>query len=872
MTDYTKDSNRLPGWNYESCIESLALMGPDLGDDGAFILRQVAENSPHMLAPAIESPLTGFALAKFDNSLLIDIAEAYYINTKPERGHPWDTGIRGHQRRSGLVPLASYQYGPFLAMLSSNYQQGIASINRILNHASTYRVRDYINRSHVLLTTALEDKRSYINCHESWGWYLGLGIGPYPCMSALQAVEFITENKIKNKEPLGEIVRVLLTGAESLAMVGLVLGILVRHLDEARRLIDPFLAEPLFWKLESRRVVQMKFGPHIMSELPDLNNVDRRHWDLRDVAMLVTVRGDEERRTQLLEIGQELLANAQSLAADSNYAADYNAPQVQIWADALKISSYRISNEDNDTVSIYQVIDPAVEANFKDSHSNFQRTEDTAALFNRHYSRTNISDISNEDLATDLANARELLAEISRPFQNIFDYAPIAVAASAIESHYKKGMHVSEGDLLWSGETIFNHLSTIRLGVNDLVSYTDTLGLDSMLCRALPFLLLPSAYHLRESLGLDSFTKRNCTLTSVSKNMVLSSSIGALMHYARGLDTIWIEPCSFQYGRCHHKLALDIIMSSLKNCVPEIDYRKLIRKRRSRYRTLKIETHISDYKVNYFLLSPTIRAYGSASIHSNCCQKEAIRILDNLLDIHQLGAVSLARASSSIFDYSLTAARAVLYQAVNQRIEPLLHHIEFYFCRSADALAYALKSISAAAQENASTASSAQHLWPQIMDHVLQAVSDDPNFWKSDESEIAFAELIPNTQPEWAYSTLEQSGSPEHWVDLIAWSPQVEWWIELATKNTTSFHCIDNLVSSIAAMDLRDQTDEGLKWVESIVTGSANSCVTTFLLPSWLEDIQPHLATCGREAQERWQRIVGKLVVSGDTRVASLSN
>lgn len=177
MTHYKEDSGYIPKWDYESCIESLALMGPDLGEDGVSTLRQLAENSPHILAPAIESPLADFALAKFDNSLLVDIAEAYYIDTGPQQWYAWDTGIRGH-RPTGFTPFASCYYGPFLAMLSSNYQQGIASINRILNHASKYAVRDYADKSHVSLTTALGDKRIYINHHESLGLVFRVGDRP----------------------------------------------------------------------------------------------------------------------------------------------------------------------------------------------------------------------------------------------------------------------------------------------------------------------------------------------------------------------------------------------------------------------------------------------------------------------------------------------------------------------------------------------------------------------------------------------------------------------------------------------------------------------------------------------------------------------
>ena len=39
-------------------------------------------------------------------------------------------------------------------------------------------------------------------------------------------------------------------------MVGLVVGLLVRHLEEADRLLDPYLAEPLIWDYEFSRVIE----------------------------------------------------------------------------------------------------------------------------------------------------------------------------------------------------------------------------------------------------------------------------------------------------------------------------------------------------------------------------------------------------------------------------------------------------------------------------------------------------------------------------------------------------------------------------------------------------------------------------------------
>ena len=54
----------------ETVLELLALLGPDLGDRGEAILRRVARDAPHRLAPTVEELLTGNALASFGRGLL----------------------------------------------------------------------------------------------------------------------------------------------------------------------------------------------------------------------------------------------------------------------------------------------------------------------------------------------------------------------------------------------------------------------------------------------------------------------------------------------------------------------------------------------------------------------------------------------------------------------------------------------------------------------------------------------------------------------------------------------------------------------------------------------------------------------------------
>ena len=61
-------------------LELLALLGPDVGDDGETILRRVARDAPWQLGPAVDKLLTGVALSNSTPGLLVDLTEAYYLD------------------------------------------------------------------------------------------------------------------------------------------------------------------------------------------------------------------------------------------------------------------------------------------------------------------------------------------------------------------------------------------------------------------------------------------------------------------------------------------------------------------------------------------------------------------------------------------------------------------------------------------------------------------------------------------------------------------------------------------------------------------------------------------------------------------------
>lgn len=346
-------------WIRDAQIEHLALLGPDLGEDGESILRRIAEDEPHSLDHAVEPLLAGQSLASHDPALLIDLAAAYYLDDNEEGGgggFGWngglhDDGIRNH-RFDGLgLPLAHFAKGPFLALFRADYRGGVALLNRMLDHGARCRVRILSNlrygpplaedpegSRHVLSVSG--EPREYIGDGHVWHWYRGTGVGPYPCMSGLQALELVTEEYIRAGVPPQALTSIMLRDAGSLAMPALALGVLVRHLEAVGEAIDPFLVEPAVWHLEFSRAVSDQTSG-LAARIPELPNPERRRWSLREASMMLTLRADGDRVEKLKALGDQLLANARAQVADELSAGTReHLAAVRNWAASLDRSAY----------------------------------------------------------------------------------------------------------------------------------------------------------------------------------------------------------------------------------------------------------------------------------------------------------------------------------------------------------------------------------------------------------------------------------------------------------------------------------------------------------------------------------------------------
>lgn len=880
-------------WIRDPQIEQLALLGPDLGAAGEAILRRIGEDEPHSLDHAVEPIFAGASLAAYDPRLLIDLAAAYYIegdedDDEDELG--WSSGlredgIRHHQYRGLGSPLASFTHGPFLSMFRAEYRGGVVFLNRMLDHAARYRNRilrnlaygrwnteDDTANQHLLALTG--EPGEYLGDGNVWHWYRGTGVGPSPCTSALQALEFVTEEYIRAGVPPHVLTSIMLEGAHSLAMPALALGVLVRHLEVAGEAIDPFLVEPTIWHLEFSRAISDQTSG-LAARIPELPNPERRTWSLREVSMMLTLRAEGDRIDRLKALGEELLANAVAeVGDDTSDGAREHLAAVRNWAASLDRAAYEITQQD-DRLLIQQAVDPEVEQVLGNTNADLRRTNDAIGLTVRHaHVRDNggrAPDIEADALAADIALARQLLDDPPHSASFSLD-GPAATAASAVELHLTARTTVSDDDLTWSARILLEiAVGVAQQGSADL--FDDSFfsqGADRSAARALPFLLLPEARDLRAALGIDGPDGVE-ELIELNRAISVNGVNEARLAYALALDAVWSAPCdeTHLFGRCHHTVALELVTESFLDSV--IGPWDAEGQRRSVVRVDPPEASSLDAIEGGDLygqrLTPAIRASGSAAISGACCGDTARVMLQSLLAAHQRAMLAYKHGYHHSESDALVAARAALWQAIGARDDVVLEYVQRYLS-SGRVLAEGLRAITAAAEERPDAGEQARRLWPKIMDLVLDAASADPAvFTEHTWGDYAESALIPNPAAQWGYLTTELAGEPYRWRSLLSWVPQVDRWLETITRTRMS---IDHLVIAVRELDIADQIDQGLRWVERIVAGSGSDCASTFTLPEWLHEVRADLLTDDRIG--RWQRVVDLLVVAGDSRVADLAD
>jgi hypothetical protein len=876
----------------EIVVELLALLGPDLGDDGEAILRRVGQDAPSRLAPAVEELLTGRALAAYRHALLRELTEAYYIADEEDGSGLHEYGIRVHRNRSfGVNPLAAWYRGPFMPLLQTDFRNGVATLNRMLNHAARARARSVAGvdrgygapiddadldeyRSELVITGA---RRVYVGDEHVWIWYRGTGGSPYPCVSALQALERVCDQLIEIGLPIANIVATLLDGCENLAMVGLVVGMLVRHIERTERQLDLFLADPTIWHYEFRRTVKESSGLAANSDA--IVGAERRTWSMREAAMYLVIRADDTRAAELRAIGEQLVENARRLVVGESDEADEAAADVALeqlapvraWASGLDRDTYQAQRTEAGLYIQNRPPDDVAQA-LERGNEDLHRGQEATRLIVRYcieHRKDGAEEVLADELAADLALARDL--KDNPPgmwFGDRWDPST-AVAAAALSAHLLHGVALTDDLLIFAVDTV------LRVGDGEMSAhqfeFEETYfewGADRRAAYALPLLLLPATARLLALVdggdGSDTYDRA----IAAGTNLARAVAHEVRLHLARGLDRVWEVPCADD-ERCHHEVALQLALESMRDCTfgewdPDIGGRRTI------LFDDPVEASLAetpDDAIYFSRLDAAIRALAPAAAAEICVSARARAVLDVALAAQRRSLLAYERDMDQRGTHALVSARAMLTLAANGDHAPIFEHIDA-FADNAALLGSILRALSGAAEETGKRASTARRVWPEVVAHVLMLnESGHTPFNDRYDGDVALAALIPNAAHEVSYLYRELDGDPLVWWAPLAWQDIVERWLPVAAGSAT---CVDNLIGFLGALPGDDQVRTGLSWVAALVLANPHGVAgRSFLLSTWLIETRAAATDAGLSAD--WQRVVDALVVAGVSRLAPYS-
>ena len=699
----------------EVFLELLALLGPDLGEEGKSILLRVAQDAPSSLAPAVEKLFTGNALASYQRGLLAHLTQSYYLDDEVDGSASLDDGdgIRPHSTRRGgfYMPLAAWYRGPFMTLFRTDFRGGVSVLNRLLNHAALVRART-LARLHDM-SRRVEDtdldpyradlkiagaSRLFVGDENVWMWYRGTGVGPYPCMSALQALELECDQMIKAGAPIGTVVSVLLAECENLAMVALIVGILVRHMELADNLLDPYFTEPLIWRYEFRRIV----GEHSMlaASSEGIEALERRNWSLREAAIFTAFRATDERADDLRAAGETLVDRERSRVEQqrdpdttgdegpSSEDLELQLAPVRAWASCLDRNTLQVLDTPNGPYIQATPPEEVVQA-LQHGNENSERVAEQMRLTMRYFVKRNEAPtqaIESDELKSDLETARLLLESppnlgALRPFD-----VPTLVAAAAIEANVLRSIHLPDDALAFSVDTVLRVSS--GEGPSRPSEFGETYfeeGADRSAARVLPLLLMPSAASLRAIVdGADGAAAlRRVSAGGLKLAQAVANEVR--LHLARGLDYLWATPC-VQDGTCHHQTGWQIACETFRDCLlgewnPDIGRRAIVSLEEPFADSL---ANTPDDSILPSRLDASIRALAPASTANICVSTSAREILTALLNAQRRCLLNFENNSvDSRGNHSLVSARALLTLAQHGDDYLLYEHINAYADNSA---------------------------------------------------------------------------------------------------------------------------------------------------------------------------------------------
>ncbi len=869
-------------------IEALATLGPDLDNRADAWLRAVAQERPGNLNPAVESFSVSLSMSQACPKLLLDLAEAYYIELPKPRspwsgGHELDDGIRDFQH--GLWPgfgvsAAAWFYGPFFRLLNTRPIETIGFINRMLNHAAKFRVakgpthRDDDGRQEVegvRLDLPGSGERLFVGDGSVWSWYRGTDVGPRACMSALLALERFADHLLEKLDiPARRILELLLTDCHNLAVPGLVVGFLTRHPESVGDLLDPFLASPDIWHLESARVTNEHGVRARDSDADKLTGSDQRRWTFHQTVggMVVNARvaGDEERLARLSALGEKLVASARAKLQDAQGNFTEYLALIESWAAEFRIENYHLSTSGNHILIEFERPEP-IERILAPRNAELQATNALYTLQNRYGRFNNNPDgWSVEDLADDLATARAMDETESVPADFLWpENGLVSVAAAAVRSHGLGLASIDDADLRWAVEATLLAAENPQIDGMSYHGSMFSMGADRAAAAAVPLLLLPAS----ENLDLNRERVDNALRALATS---LFDEVRAI--YVEGCAPLWDEPCHLDAitGKCQrHWPAWTASLEGLRDCRLGPWDQETQRREPDPLPPPFNETlpTVADDA----LLVNRLRMPLSCMVDArqvSCVRDEVGALWAPLWDAYRRG---LAHWWEEGYDHHETnhepIARRMIKIALDRDRELVKAFIQT-LASSAKALHQLFDGFATVFTYDDETRSLIREFWPWALAVALDAVDERTNLRIGHHSfDYMVAALMPTPSPHSWDPDIDGTfaNARKHWIQPADLGDLGSRWLSLARWEPKA---IDAVIKFGKSAPRAWQTSVELDWIE-ILAGDRYDLIANrlYYLEEWFGDLRSSGLILG-EVKPKYHRIVDGLAAAGDRAAVRL--
>ena len=214
-------------------LNDLAMCGVDLTPEAVDVLRRNAAERPHRLDDVFMSIRTGYVLAESQPDLLIELCESYYI---VHAGWSMEA-LRAPHRGLGTERFSAF-HTPVGRLFQVRPRDALALASRLLDAACErgsipVRLEDEPGSDPERIQVEIPGRGTLglLGGSDAWMWYRGGVASPVSAVNVLLAVERFADQLLTAGMSVDQVSKFLLSETNSLPLVGLCVGLCLRHLE-----------------------------------------------------------------------------------------------------------------------------------------------------------------------------------------------------------------------------------------------------------------------------------------------------------------------------------------------------------------------------------------------------------------------------------------------------------------------------------------------------------------------------------------------------------------------------------------------------------------------------------------------------------------